>query len=52
MDCEGQIDPSSHSKKHHFEEETLWEYPVTQEQLVKRLTQAYTRSLSQLPIFQ
>ena len=52
MDCEGWKDPSSHSEKPHFKEETLWEYPITQEQPVKRLTQSYTRSLSQLPIFQ
>ena len=52
MDSEGQKDPSSHSKKPHFKEETLWEYLVTQEQPVRRLTWAYTRSLSQLPIFQ
>ena len=52
MDSEGLKDPFSHSEKPHFEEETLWEYPITQEQIVKRLTQAYARSLSQLPIFQ
>ena len=52
MDCEGQKGPSSHSEKLHFEEETLWEYPVTQEQPVTRLTRAYARSPSQLHIFQ
>ena len=51
MDHEGRKDPSSHSKKPHFKEETLWEYPVTQEKPVRILTRAYTRSLSQLPIF-
>ena len=51
MDCKGRKDTSSHFEKPHFEEETLWEYPVTQEQPVKMLTRAYTRSLSQLPIF-
>jgi len=38
MDSEGRKDPSSHSEKPHFEEEALWEYPVTQEQPVRRLT--------------
>lgn len=52
MDCEGQKGPSSHSERLHFKEETLWEYLVTQEQLVRRLTQAYARSLSQRHIFQ
>jgi len=52
MDFEGRKDPSSHSEKPHFKEETLWEYPGTQEQPVIRLTWAYSRSLSQLPIFQ
>ena len=52
MDCEGRKYPSSHSEKPRFEEETLWEYPVTQEQPVIRLTRAYTHSLSNLPIFQ
>lgn len=52
MDCEGRKDPSTHSKNPHFEEETLWEYYITQEQPFRRLTWAYTYSLSQLPIFQ
>lgn len=51
MDCEGLKDPSSQSEKTHFEEETLLEYTVTQEQPVRRLTRAYARSLSQLPSF-
>lgn len=65
MDRKDQKDPSSHLEKLHFEEtkiplghvlrsleeETLWEYPVTQEQPVRVLTQAYTCSLSQFPIF-
>lgn len=51
VDCKGRKDTSSHSKKPHFEEETLWEYPIIQEQLVRVLTRAYARSLSQLPIF-
>lgn len=51
MDCEGQKDPFSHLEKPHFEEETLLEYHVTQEQPVKILTRAYARSLSQLPTF-
>ena len=40
MDREGRKDPSSHLEKPHFEEETLWEYLVTQEQLVRVLTRA------------
>ena len=65
MDRKGQRDPTTHLKEPHFEEtmtplspvsgppkeERLWEYPVTQEQLVRALTRAYTHSLSQLPIF-
>lgn len=39
-------------EKPHSEEETLWEYPVTQEQPVRRITRAYACSLSNLPIFQ
>ena len=46
MDNEGRKDPSSHLEKPHFEEETLWVYPVTQKQPVKRLTRAYAHSLS------
>ena len=65
MDCKGRKDTSSHFEKPHFEEteiplslvlgspeeETLWEYPITQEQPVRVLTCAYACSLSQLPIF-
>jgi len=65
MDHKGQRDPSAHLKEPHFEEveiplspvfrspkeERLWEYPVSQEQLVTTLTWAYAHSLSQLPIF-
>lgn len=32
-------------------EDSLWEYPLTQEKPVRRLTQAYDYYLSQLPIF-
>lgn len=51
MHCEGQKDPSCHLEKPHFEEETLWEYLVTQEQLIRILTRAYAHSFSQLRIF-
>lgn len=65
MDHKGRKDPSAHLEEPHFKEaevplspvfgspkeERLWEYPIIQEQLVKVLTRAYARSLSQLPIF-
>lgn len=65
MDHKGKKDHSTHLKEPHFEEidtplslvsewpkeDRLWEYPITQEQAVKTLTQSYARSLSQLPIF-
>jgi len=65
MDSKGRKDISSHLENPHFEEteiplslvlgspeeETLWEYLVTQEQPVRLLTRAYAHSLSQLPIF-
>ena len=59
MDRKGQRDPATHLKEPNFEEtetplspvsgspkeENLWEYPFTQEQLVRTLTQAYAPSL-------
>lgn len=65
MNRKGQRDPATHLKEPHFEEtetplspisrspreERLWDYPVTQEQLVITLTRAFARSLSRLPIF-
>lgn len=65
MDRKVRRDPATHLKEPHFEEtktplspvsrspkeERLWEYPVTQEELVREITRAYTFSFSQLPIF-
>ena len=65
MDRKGGRDHATHLKEPHFEEiktplspvsrsskeERLWEYPITQEQPIRILTQAYARSLSQLPMF-
>lgn len=66
MDCEGRKDHSTHCEEPHFEEkniplslasgspkeESLWQYHVTREKPVRRLTRSYIHSLSQLPIFQ
>ena len=65
MDRKGRKDPSSHLEKPHFEEteiplshvlgspkeETLWEYPITQEQPVRVLTRAYACPSLNSPFF-